>query len=64
MPNFSNKISKQAMDKQEWDKAVEYRGKSFARNLETYKTLTRLKPPSETKMNKGCGKVRKKSFIH
>ena len=28
-----------------WDNAVTLRGRSFARNLETYKMLTRLKPP-------------------
>lgn len=28
-----------------WDLAVQLRGRSFARNLETYKMLTRLKPP-------------------
>lgn len=33
-------------DKQ-WEKAVTLRGKSFVRNLETYKLLTRLKPPKE-----------------
>ncbi|XP_050517978.1 ATP-dependent 6-phosphofructokinase isoform X2 [Diabrotica virgifera virgifera] len=36
-----------AMDEKQWDKAVELRGKSFQRNLETYKLLTRLKPPKE-----------------
>lgn len=30
-----------------WDLAVQLRGRSFARNLETYKMLTRLKPPKE-----------------
>lgn len=30
-----------------WDLAVQMRGRSFARNLETYKMLTRLKPPKE-----------------
>lgn len=34
-----------AMANKEWDKAVELRGKSFQRNLETYKMLTRLQPP-------------------
>ncbi|CAH1286317.1 unnamed protein product [Diabrotica balteata] len=36
-----------AMEEKQWDKAVELRGKSFQRNLETYKLLTRLKPPKE-----------------
>ncbi|XP_065570597.1 ATP-dependent 6-phosphofructokinase-like isoform X3 [Artemia franciscana] len=34
-----------AMSEQNWDLAVQLRGRSFARNLETYKMLTRLKPP-------------------
>lgn len=37
-----------------WDQAVQMRGRSFARNLETYKMLTRLRPP---KVIEG-GKVR------
>lgn len=36
------------MAEKEWDKAVQLRGKSFTRNLETFKLLTRLKPPKET----------------
>jgi 6-phosphofructokinase 1 len=34
-----------AMAEKKFDVAVELRGRSFARNLETYKMLTRLKPP-------------------
>lgn len=34
-----------AMADKKWDEAVQMRGRSFARNLETYKMLTRLKPP-------------------
>lgn len=34
-----------AMANKSWDLAVQLRGRSFARNLETYKMLTRLKPP-------------------
>ncbi|CAG0922609.1 unnamed protein product [Notodromas monacha] len=34
-----------AMAAKEWEKAVELRGRSFVRNLETYKMLTRLRPP-------------------
>ncbi|XP_065346030.1 ATP-dependent 6-phosphofructokinase isoform X3 [Cloeon dipterum] len=34
-----------AMADKNWDLAVQLRGRSFARNLETYKMLTRLKPP-------------------
>ncbi|XP_034836312.1 ATP-dependent 6-phosphofructokinase isoform X3 [Maniola hyperantus] len=37
----------QAMADKNWDLAVQMRGRSFARNLETYKMLTRLKPPKE-----------------
>jgi len=37
-----------AMEAKNWDIAVQLRGRSFARNLETYKMLTRLKPPKET----------------
>lgn len=33
------------MKDKKWDLAVELRGKSFKHNLETYKLLTRLKPP-------------------
>ncbi|XP_045448341.1 ATP-dependent 6-phosphofructokinase [Melitaea cinxia] len=39
-------VSKAMADKN-WDLAVQLRGRSFARNLETYKMLTRLKPPKE-----------------
>ncbi|XP_025832269.1 ATP-dependent 6-phosphofructokinase [Agrilus planipennis] len=35
----------QAMADKNWELAVELRGKSFKRNLETYKLLTRLRPP-------------------
>lgn len=35
-----------AMANKSWELAVQLRGRSFARNLETYKMLTRLKPPS------------------
>lgn len=34
-----------AMKDRNWDQAVQMRGRSFARNLETYKMLTRLRPP-------------------
>lgn len=34
-----------AMAEKQFELAVELRGRSFARNLETYKMLTRLKPP-------------------
>ncbi|XP_054015302.1 ATP-dependent 6-phosphofructokinase isoform X2 [Hylaeus anthracinus] len=35
----------QAMSDKNWELAVQLRGKGFARNLETYKMLTRLKAP-------------------
>jgi len=34
-----------AMNEKNWELAVQLRGKSFQRNLETYRMLTRLKPP-------------------
>ena len=34
------------MAEKKWELAVQLRGRSFARNLETYKMLTRLKPPA------------------
>lgn len=40
-----------------WELAVELRGKSFKRNLETYKLLTRLKPPKDAFDAQGHGKV-------
>ncbi|XP_066151252.1 ATP-dependent 6-phosphofructokinase isoform X8 [Euwallacea fornicatus] len=46
----------QAMADKEWDKAVQLRGKSFMRNLETYKLLTRLKPPKNAFDDQGRGK--------
>ncbi|XP_048508113.1 ATP-dependent 6-phosphofructokinase isoform X4 [Athalia rosae] len=42
----------QAMAEKNWDLAVQLRGKGFARNLETYKMLTRLKAPAEPVMGK------------
>ncbi|XP_022130643.1 ATP-dependent 6-phosphofructokinase isoform X3 [Pieris rapae] len=41
------KAVSQAMTDKNWELAVQLRGRSFARNLETYKMLTRLKPPKE-----------------
>ncbi|CAG0887561.1 unnamed protein product [Darwinula stevensoni] len=35
----------QAMREKRWEEACELRGRSFTRNLETYKMLTRLRPP-------------------
>ncbi|XP_050294022.1 ATP-dependent 6-phosphofructokinase isoform X3 [Anthonomus grandis grandis] len=46
----------QAMADKEWDKAVALRGKSFMRNLETYKLLTRLKPPKSAFDESGKGR--------
>lgn len=45
------------MADKKWEEAVELRGKSFKRNLETYKLLTRLKPPKGSFDDKGRGKV-------
>lgn len=50
------------MGAKDFERAIEYRGKSFARNLETYKMLTRLKPPKEAFDEKGQGKVKKLTF--
>lgn len=51
-----------AMENKEWTKAVELRGRSFARNLETYKMLTRLKPPKDAFDEHGKGVVGHPSF--
>ncbi|CAG9763303.1 unnamed protein product [Ceutorhynchus assimilis] len=53
----------QAMAVKDWDKAVSLRGKSFMRNLETYKLLTRLKPPKTAFNEKGVGKQRDSLFM-
>lgn len=45
-----------AMADQKFDLAVELRGRSFVRNLETYKMLTRLKPPKDAFDAQGKGK--------
>ena len=37
-----------AMADKNWELAVKLRGRSFERNLVTYKMLTRLKPPKES----------------
>lgn len=42
----------------DWNKAVELRGRSFKRNLEIYKMLTRLKPPITNLDDKNEGKAR------
>ncbi|KAG0709937.1 ATP-dependent 6-phosphofructokinase [Chionoecetes opilio] len=42
-----------AMQDRDWDNAVQMRGRSFARNLETYKMLTRLRPPKVIEGGKG-----------
>ncbi|BFZ21148.1 hypothetical protein BsWGS_24186 [Bradybaena similaris] len=38
-----------AMDKRNFDEAVRLRGKSFQNNLNTYRLLSKLRPPSHTK---------------
>lgn len=45
-----------AMAERKFELAVELRGRSFARNLETYKMLTRLKPPKDAFDSTGKGK--------
>lgn len=45
------------MADKDWEMAVELRGKSFKRNLETYKLLTRLKPPKSAFDAEGHGRV-------
>jgi len=45
----------QAMADKKWELAVQLRGRSFARNLETYKMLTRLKPPKSAFDESGKG---------
>lgn len=45
-----------AMEEKNWELAVQLRGRSFARNLETYKMLTRLKPPADAFDATGKGK--------
>lgn len=42
----------QAMADKNWDLAVQLRGKGFARNLDTYKMLTRLKAPVDHDPNR------------
>ncbi|XP_063219314.1 ATP-dependent 6-phosphofructokinase isoform X1 [Bacillus rossius redtenbacheri] len=44
-----------AMADKNWELAVKLRGKSFQRNLETYKMLTRLKPPKTSFDSSGAG---------
>lgn len=44
------------MAEKKFDLAVELRGRSFQRNLETYKMLTRLKPPKDAFDAHGKGK--------
>lgn len=46
-------VAKCMADK-EWQKAVQLRGRSFERNLFTYRMLTRLKPPKSA-LDKGTG---------
>lgn len=41
-----------AMEDKNWDLAVKLRGRSFVRNLTTYKMLTQLKAPNKTEVGK------------
>ncbi|KFM80460.1 6-phosphofructokinase, partial [Stegodyphus mimosarum] len=45
-----------AMDSKQWEDAVKLRGRSFERNLQTYKMLTRLRPPKSVFDDLGHGK--------
>ncbi|XP_058465453.1 ATP-dependent 6-phosphofructokinase isoform X1 [Malaya genurostris] len=45
----------EAMADKNWELAVQLRGLSFSRNLETYKMLTRLKPPKSAFDEQGRG---------
>lgn len=49
------KAVSQAMADKNWELAVKLRGRSFERNLETYKMLTRLKPPKSSFDAEGKG---------
>ncbi|KRY66908.1 6-phosphofructokinase, partial [Trichinella pseudospiralis] len=40
-------LVQKAMEEKNWDLAVKLRGRSFQRNLETYKLLAKLRPPTE-----------------
>ncbi|KRX20493.1 6-phosphofructokinase [Trichinella nelsoni] len=40
-------LVQKAMEEKNWDLAVRLRGRSFQRNLETYKLLAKLRPPTE-----------------
>ncbi|XP_033179545.1 ATP-dependent 6-phosphofructokinase isoform X2 [Bombus impatiens] len=53
----------QAMADKNWELAVKLRGKGFARNLDTYKMLTRLKAPVDHDPSKESnGPILKKQF--
>nr|CAD7195360.1 unnamed protein product [Timema douglasi] len=52
----TNAVTK-AMADRKWELAVQLRGKSFQRNLDTYKMLTRLKPPKSSFDASGRGVV-------
>ncbi|XP_076035217.1 ATP-dependent 6-phosphofructokinase isoform X3 [Oratosquilla oratoria] len=49
-----------AMSDRQWEQAVQMRGRSFQRNLDTYKMLTRLKPP---KLAEGAGGLVRQNTI-
>ncbi|XP_047355666.1 ATP-dependent 6-phosphofructokinase isoform X2 [Vespa velutina] len=51
-----------AMADKNWDLAVQLRGKGFARNLETYKMLTRLKAPADYDAKEMNGPTLTKQF--
>ncbi|CDW55138.1 6 phosphofructokinase [Trichuris trichiura] len=44
---------KKAMAEKDWETAVRLRGKTFIRNLETYKLLTKIRPPMDKNILSG-----------
>jgi len=52
-----------AMAEKNFDEAVKMRGRSFARNLETYKMLTRLKPPTCAQGEKPIPGLRRQNTV-
>lgn len=47
------KMVAECMAKKQWEEAVTLRGRSFERNLQTYRLLTRLKPPKDALQHGG-----------
>ncbi|PAV64186.1 hypothetical protein WR25_22008 [Diploscapter pachys] len=47
------KAVQKAMDDKDWETAVKYRGRSFQRNLETYRLLTKLRTVEKDNLSEG-----------